>query len=126
MSPSSPYPTLFLSQQILASGGALASRFQQLSANLTLQERQINEQTAANVATINSQLENLALLNRKIMEVQGKGGNTSQLEDQRDLALGELAKFMEVRTQRYPDGSMSVTLPRSEERRVGKECRARR
>jgi len=98
-------------QQILASGGALASRFQQLSANLTLQERQINEQTAANVATINSQLENLALLNRKIMEVQGKGGNTSQLEDQRDLALGELAKFMEVRTQRYPDGSMSVTLP---------------
>src|SRR5690606_36573951 len=69
------------------------------------------EQAAANVATINTRLENLALLNRKITEVQAKGGNTAQLEDQRDLAVGELAKFMDVRTQRFPDGSLSVTLP---------------
>lgn len=97
-------------QQILATGGALASRFQQLVSNLVLQERQIQEQTEANVAAINSQLKNLAVLNDKIAETLTKGGNTSQLEDQRDLAVTELAKLMEIRTQRLSDGRLTITL----------------
>src|SRR5690606_24499743 len=98
-------------QQVLASGNALASRFQQLSANLTLQERQINEQAAANVPTINSQRENLAILSRMVTELQAKSGNTSQPEAQRHIAVGELAKYRDVRTQLYRDDRKCVTKP---------------
>ena len=97
-------------QQILASADSLANRFNQLVGNLNMQERQIDEQTVANVSDINSQLKSIAQLNEKIADVQARGGNTSQLEDTRDLAVQELSKNLDVSTQRFPDGRMNVSL----------------
>lgn len=97
-------------QQILASADALANRFNQLAGNLDMQERQISEQTEAQVDTINSQLKNVARLNERIADIQAKGGNTAQLQDQRDLAIQSLAEHLDVRTQSFPDGRVNVTL----------------
>src|SRR5690606_42094944 len=69
-------------QQILASADALANRFNQLAGNLDMQERQISEQTEAQVDTINSQLKNVARLNERIADIQAKGGNTAQLRSE--------------------------------------------
>lgn len=97
-------------QQILASADALATRFNQLAANLDMQERQIAEQTEAQVDTINSQLQTVARLNERIADILAQGGNAAQLQDQRDLAVQSLAEQVEVRTETFADGRMSVTL----------------
>lgn len=97
-------------QQILASASALADRFNQLAHNLDIQQRQIDEQAVAMTASINSQTASIARLNERIADVQARGGNTAQLQDQRDLAIKELAGHMELRTQAFPDGRVNVTL----------------
>lgn len=97
-------------QQIIASASSLADRFNQLSNNLDMQERQIDEQSQAMTADINSQISSIARLNEKIVDVQSRGGNTAQLEDQRDLAIKALSERVEVRTQSFPDGHTNVTL----------------
>lgn len=97
-------------QQILATAGSLAHRFNQLAGNLGVQARQVDEQSAALVASINSQTGSIGRLNEKISEVLAKGGNTSQLEDQRDLAVQALANSLDIRSQRMPDGRLNITL----------------
>lgn len=101
-------------QQVLSSATALADRYNELSNNLGLQQVQIDEQSQALTDTVNSHARSLAQLNSAITDVQAKGGNTAQLEDQRDLLVQELAGLMDVRAQRYPDGRMDVTLPAGE------------
>lgn len=98
-------------QQILASADALANRFNQLANNLQLQERQVDEQAVAMTASVNSQAAGVAQLNSKIADIQARGGNTSQLEDQRDLAVQKLSEALDLRTQKSADGRMSVSLP---------------
>lgn len=97
-------------QQILASADALATRFNQLAGNLDMQERQISEQAEALVENINSQLANVARLNERIADIQAQGGNTAQLQDQRDLAIQTLAEYVDVRTETFADGRVNVTL----------------
>lgn len=101
-------------QQILASADALANRFNQLAGTLDMQERMISEQMSAQVDTVNSQLGNVARLNQRIADVQAQGGNTAQLQDQRDLAIKELSGHLDLRTQTFPDGRINVTLAAGE------------
>lgn len=116
--------TIAVRQQIIASADALAKRFNQLAGNLDMQERQISEQTGALVDSINSQLKNVARLNERIADVRAKGGNTAQLQDQRDLAIRTLAEYVDVRTQNFPDGRINVTLASGQPLVLGDEAAA--
>jgi flagellar hook-associated protein 1 FlgK len=97
-------------QQILSSAASLASRFNQLAGNLDLQKRQIDEQATTLVSGINGQTASIARLNAQIADIQARGGNTSQLEDQRDLAVQKLAGNLALDVQKFPDGRMNVSL----------------
>ena len=97
-------------QQILASAQALANRFNQLSANLDLQTRQIDEQSDALLAESNTRLAEVAKLNRSIVETLSKGGNVAALEDQRDQAVEALSKLMQLQVNRQRDGSLSLSM----------------
>jgi flagellar hook-associated protein 1 FlgK len=97
-------------QQILATAKALANRFNQLSANLDLQSRQIDEQSDALLAEANTRLSEVAKLNRSIVETLSKGGNVAALEDQRDQAVEALSKLVQLQVNRQQDGSLSLSL----------------
>lgn len=97
-------------QQVLATAEALSNRFNQLSANLDLQQRQLEEQSDAVLASANMLLEEIATLNRTITDIQSRGGNFSALEDQRDLAVAALSELVELKINRQRDGSLSVSL----------------
>ncbi|WKE66537.1 flagellar hook-associated protein FlgK [Gallaecimonas kandeliae] len=97
-------------QQVIATAQALAGRFNQLSSNLDLQEKQLDEQADAMLANINTQAAGVAKLNQAIVDVQAKGGNTAALEDQRDQLVSGLAKQVSLKTQRQADGTLSLSL----------------
>lgn len=97
-------------QQILNTAEALTNRFNQLAANIDLQDRQIDEQADALLTQANTKLQELAKLNRSIVEVVSKGGNTAALEDQRDQALEDISQWMDIRVSRQQDGGFAVSL----------------
>ncbi|MED5526542.1 MAG: flagellar hook-associated protein FlgK [Pseudomonadota bacterium] len=97
-------------QQILATAQALANRFNQLSSNLDVQEKQLDEQADATVTDINTQAQSIAKINQSIIEVKAKGGNTSALEDQRDELVLALSKEVSVKTSNQADGSITLSL----------------
>lgn len=97
-------------QQVLATAEALANRFKQLSGNMDVQEKQLDEQADATLVDINTQAQSIATLNQTIIEVKAKGGNTSALEDQRDELVLALSKQVTVKTTQQDDGSLTITL----------------
>lgn len=97
-------------QQIISSASALASRFNQLSKNLNSQEIQLNDQMSSTVSQINLYTDQVAKLNQQIQELGASGGNTAQLEDQRDLAIRNLSELVDVQVNRQSDGSISLNL----------------
>lgn len=101
-------------EQIVSSGNALANRFRQLSSSLATQEREISEQLGSSVEQVNSYLEQVGKLNRQISELAAKGGNTSALEDSRDLVVRQLSGLVEVRVTRQENGDYDLSLPGGE------------
>ncbi|MCJ2378558.1 flagellar hook-associated protein FlgK [Vibrio sp. ZSDZ34] len=99
-----------LRQQIINESEALSRRFNTLNESLYNQHKDMSDQRTAAVAHGNSLIENIAEVNKKIVEMQGTGGNPAQLMDTRDALVGELSKVMEVRTTEQADGSIQVAL----------------
>lgn len=97
-------------QQIVSAAQALAGRFNQLAVTFAGQQQQLNEQMAVTVQQINGQSQQVALLNKQIIEVAANGGDTSALEDQRDQAVLALSKELEIQVNRQSDGSLSLSL----------------
>lgn len=97
-------------QQIVSTSQALAGRFNQLAVTFGGQQQQLNEQMATTVQQINGQSQQVAALNKQIIEVAANAGDTSALEDQRDQAVLALAKQLDVKVNRQADGSLSLSL----------------
>ncbi|MHA6965191.1 flagellar hook-associated protein FlgK [Zobellella denitrificans] len=97
-------------QQIIASAGALAQRFNHLAAQLDAQQRRVLDQADAVNSQANSLLAQVAELNDQIKKVGAKGGNTGILEDSRDETLRRLSELVEIRTSRQQDGTVNVSL----------------
>ncbi|MCF3095893.1 flagellar hook-associated protein FlgK [Aeromonas australiensis] len=100
--------------QIISSAGSLINRFDQLNESLLLQEKQIDDQLSSSVKQANSYLGQVAELNKQIAEQQGKGVNTSSLEDSRDLIVRELSSLVEVRVNRQEDSTYTLSLPQGQ------------
>jgi flagellar hook-associated protein 1 FlgK len=86
-------------QQIVSAATALAGRYNQLAVSLDNQERQLADQLATSVEQLNSTTTQVAKLNQQITELSARGGNVSQLEDQRDQSLRDLAKLVDIQGQ---------------------------
>lgn len=97
-------------QQIINESEALARRFNTLTESLHSQHKDIHDQRNAAIATSNSLLDNIAQVNKQIVEMQGTGGNPAQLMDAREDLIGQLSNLLEVKTITQGDGSIQVTL----------------
>ncbi|SHH19402.1 flagellar hook-associated protein FlgK [Ferrimonas marina] len=98
-------------QAVLNETRALTSRFSTLSQGLDSQLKQIESQLDASVSEINTRMENIANLNAEIQRHSATGDIPPALLDARDLAVGELAEMVDIRTTENSDGTINVTLP---------------
>ncbi|MGE0759854.1 MAG: flagellar hook-associated protein FlgK [Pirellulaceae bacterium] len=92
-------------------GESLSSDFQRLNARVRQIRSDANELVVAAADDINRLLEEIANLNVQIVSMEGTSTTASEaggLRDQRDLALGELAKLIAIRTAEQPHGSVTV------------------
>lgn len=101
-------------EQVLNQAAMVAGRFNQITQNLDLQERQVNEQTDALIQSANAKAQSVAALNEKILTQRSKGGSTGQLEDQRNVAIQDLAKSLDLNIQRLDNGTVSLTGKKGE------------
>jgi flagellar hook-associated protein 1 FlgK len=99
-----------LRQQVINESEALARRFNTLTESLHNQHKDVHDQRNAALSHANSVMANIAQVNKQIVEMQGTGGNSSQLMDTRDALIGELSTIMAVKTTDQPDGSVQVSL----------------
>jgi flagellar hook-associated protein 1 FlgK len=89
----------------------LASNFSSVAGTLNSMRDQIDQQMVNSIAPANALIKQIYDLNMQIRNaaaVSSGGAQNSGLQDQRDIALGELAKMMDIKTVANPDGSMNV------------------
>lgn len=97
-------------QQIINEAEALALRFNTLSESLYSQSQNVDGQRNAAIIHVNTLLSNIADINKQIIELQGTGGNPAKLLDTRDSLIGELSKFLEVKTTMQGNGGIQVAM----------------
>ena len=102
--------SIALRQQIIDEANNLGQRFNGLNSNIDAQIKSLHEQRSAMATEINGLTENIALLNRKIVESESIGGDSSALRDHRESLVNDLSQYASLRIHEVPDGSLSVAL----------------
>lgn len=97
-------------QQIINEAEALGLRFNTLSESLSSQLQNVDDQRNAAIDHANTLLSNIADINQQVIELQGTGGNPATLLDKRELLIGELSNFIEVKTTTQENGGIQVML----------------
>jgi flagellar hook-associated protein 1 FlgK len=99
-------------QAMLASGQALAGRFQSLDQRMSEMRDGVNAQIGGTVGQVNSLAQQVAELNDRITVAVAVGPNfpPNDLLDQRDQLLADLNKLVRVTTAAVGDGSVSVFI----------------
>lgn len=102
--------SIALRQQIIDEANNLGQRFNGLNSNIDAQIQALHEQRGAMATEINGLTENIALLNRKIVESESISGDSSALRDHRESLVNDLSQYASLRIHEVPDGSLSVAL----------------
>lgn len=76
--------------------------FNSVSDSLREIQKDCNEEIASTVSNINSIAEKIALINKEINKLEGKGGYANELRDERAVLLDELSAIVSVDTDEYP------------------------
>jgi len=97
-------------QVVLARVGDLAARFRAASDQIDAQQTGIAQDLRTAVASINALTSRIAALNQSIASAQGTGHTPNDLLDQRDSAIADLSKIVQVTTVAAADGSVGVFL----------------
>jgi len=98
-----------LRQQLLNQAKTLSTRFNSMNDFITSQKTSINTQRNAMVDQINTISSNIADYNKKIVEMDSTGGNSSVLRDQRDELVKTLSSMTEVKVTE-DSGGYTVSL----------------
>jgi flagellar hook-associated protein 1 len=98
-------------QALLGQAQGLATQLQTFDSQLRGMDTQINGQVGVEVATINSLAASIASLNGKVASgLANTGQPPNDLIDQRDQAISELAKHVNVSTVAQADGTVNVSI----------------
>ncbi|MBX6323153.1 MAG: flagellar hook-associated protein FlgK, partial [Rhodospirillaceae bacterium] len=97
-----------LRSQAVSAAVTLARNLNQMSQGVQGLRLQADRDVAGSVAIVNDQLEAISNLNAEISRLKGLGQPTSELEDQRDLALSKLSEQMDISTFTRPSGEIVV------------------
>lgn len=93
---------------VLAAAGKLAQVFNKFSNEVNQIRNDTQKDLKAEVATLNSALENIATLNKSISGMAAIGRSTAELEDQRDLAVKSVAQQIDI--SYYTNGNGVLVL----------------
>lgn len=94
-------------QALLGNASTVASVFTTLGAQLDSQQKQIDGQVTNTVKSINTTLDNIADLNRKIHDSLGSGAPNALL-DQRDALVNTLSGYLGVTAVSETNGTYSI------------------
>lgn len=93
---------------LLAKATQLSSSLNQAASDLATAKQSLNFQVSQTITEINSLSTQLAELNGKIVTAEVTGQNANDLRDQRDLALNELAKRIDVTSIENGTGGLTI------------------
>lgn len=114
-------------QTLLATASTVASRFNDLNARLQQQGADVNEQIANTVSTVNTLAQQVATLNRSILN-DGRDPSNNQvpndLLDQRDALIQQIAGAVGATTLPQSDGTISVFIGNGQPLVVGTTANA--
>ena len=112
-------------QLILSEAENLSDRFNTLYSRFESINEGVDTSIKSAVAQINALSSNIAELNRKVSEALGEGNDSSpnDLLDQRDEALRELSKLVEIQTFDQGFGEINVVIAGGQNLVIGNESR---
>lgn len=99
-----------LRQQVISAAQGLVKRFDSLRQTLHGQQDAVRQQVGTSAGQVGALAATVGRLNERIAEAMAIGGTTSELVDQRDRALTELAGLVEIRVVEQGDGMVDVSL----------------
>lgn len=99
---------------LLAKASQLSTSLNQAASDLSTATQSLNFQVSQTITEINSLSTQLAELNGKIVTAEVTGQNANDLRDQRDLALNELAKRIDVTSIENGTGGLMVFAARGQ------------
>lgn len=105
----SPSSAAMLSQT-LTTAQQTASQINSFANLLTSMRAQTESDISAGVTTVNSDLSTIAQLNVQITSLAVQGQSTANLEDQRDDAINDISKYMQITTS-TTGNTVSVLTP---------------
>ncbi len=95
---------------LVAKAETMTAHFQSAREGLSAIERDVTGQMADTVDEITTLSARIADLNDKIGQIEAGGGSAHEFRDQRDLALKDLSKLVDIQTVETAGGMVSVSL----------------
>ncbi len=99
---------------LLANARQLAASVNQAASDLVAARQSLNFQVQQTVEEINGLSQQIATLNGQIIAAEVTGQNANDLRDQRELALNELAKRIDVTAVESQTGALSIFAARGQ------------
>jgi flagellar hook-associated protein 1 FlgK len=95
-------------QTFLNSASNLASQLNSMSAKIQGMRQEAEQSISTSVDQANSDLKTVATLNQQISQRQASNYPVADLEDERDKAIDDLSKLMDIKTVQRDDGTIAV------------------
>jgi flagellar hook-associated protein 1 len=94
--------------QLLEAGHTIAAQLRNAAGGVQVLQREADQRLEQAAFDANAVLQRLAQLNREILSAERAGRETSDLRDQRQTALGELAGQLSIQVVEVEDGLVNV------------------
>jgi flagellar hook-associated protein 1 FlgK len=95
-------------QVVIQDGQSLTQQFNSLSSQLSTMQTNVGAQLKAMANNATQLAQQIASLNQQIATSQGAAGGNNQLMDQRDAAIQQLSKLVNVQTVNQGNGTVNV------------------
>ena len=96
-------------QAVVGAAQALASGINTLSTTYTAQRQAAQDTIAQQVGVANSVLSQVGQISDQIIKLKAQGGDTADLENERDEQVQSLSSLLSVKTSVAADGDMTIT-----------------
>jgi len=95
--------------QALSVAQEVVQNFNQISSNVRSLREEADAKIANSVTTVNNALIQIDDLNKQIETLQAQQKSTADLEDQRDIQIGIVAKEMDISTAKQANGAIFIS-----------------
>lgn len=118
-------PTASADRTVLISEAeSLVDRFRFLDRRLSEQQTVVNGQIGTAIEEVNAHAQSIARLNQQIIAAEGRGQPPNDLLDQRDQAVLELSRFVDVQIVEQDNGALNVFIGNGQGIVLGQKAQA--